>query len=358
MASVNIPEKPIEIFCGTGGVGKTTLSTSRALFLASQGKSVLLITIDPAKRLKQILGITDEQAGNVSTIPVNKFPGFEQSTASFDALLMSPRRTLYRMGKTTLQDKESQSLPQDLENPILEILTRPNGGMNEIMAMIEVEHYIASKKYQTIILDTPPGKHFIDFLEAAHKIQKFFDKSFIDIFKYLGKSLNKIEKSAPRRLLTMVVSSGVKKLLSYLGKVTGDRFVNTFVDAIVILYNNKDHFLEALKFQEQLKVQSFSNWFLVAAVDQQKILDASKLQNRAVTFMHEDNFLAINKCLGKELSGWQPQESCQIELKNSMLKKEESLKYFAARNFKSIIEFPDIAQSSPEVHVALLAKNW
>ena len=55
---MHIPQKQVELFCGTGGVGKTTIATARALNLAKQNKKVLLITIDPAKRLKQILNLT------------------------------------------------------------------------------------------------------------------------------------------------------------------------------------------------------------------------------------------------------------------------------------------------------------
>ena len=70
----DIKHKPIEIFCGTGGVGRTTLATSRALYLASHGHKVLLITIDPSHRLKQILNMQEEESGVIVQIPLTRFP--------------------------------------------------------------------------------------------------------------------------------------------------------------------------------------------------------------------------------------------------------------------------------------------
>ncbi len=341
--------KRIEIFCGTGGVGKTTLATARALQLATCGKKILLITIDPAKRLKEVLSLPDDDRGQVHRVPAQQFKEFcGEREIHLDALLMSPKSTMERMGK-------EQGTLEDLDNPIIKILTRPNGGMNEIMATIEVQHYLKSGDYDLIILDTPPGKHFIDFLVSSKKINSFFDKTFIEIFKYVGKSIGKSEKTG---LFQMVVSSGVKKLLSYLGKVTGADFVDTFIDAIIGLYKTKDSFLEALRFQENLKIKEFSNWFLVTSVEQQKMEEAQEMREGALQFMHSDSYLGVNKCLGPHLSDWNPSSREQQTLKDSMRDRENRLKEAAGKSFDKVLEFPVVLGASPNQHVIELARAF
>lgn len=347
--------KKVEIFCGTGGVGKTTLATSRALYLAHLGHNVLLITIDPAKRLKQVLRIEDQDAGKVATISTNIFcdeiHGKPFKKESFDALLMNPFETFGSIGKMAGKDERWK------DNIILKILTKPYGGMNEIMSLVEVQQQIQKNYYDTIVLDTPPGKHFIDFLESSQKINKFFDKSFMEIFRYLGKSAE--EKVTKPGLIKSIVTSGVKKLLSYLEKVTGADFVDTFIDAVYLIYQNKDGFLDAIKFSENLKSQDFSNWFLVTSVEQMKAREASELRSMAQNFMHQDNFLVINKCLAVHLNQWSLAPDSELtQLKQSMSEREKILKDFAGQNFTHTLEFSEVMAASPQSHVSSLATEW
>ena len=145
--------RKLEIFCGTGGVGKTTLAASRALFLSQQGRQVLLMTIDPSKRLKEVLSISDQHFGKIANISFY----LQQNTIQLDALLMSPQATLQRVVQ------EHSSSDGQITNRILQILGHPFGGLNETLALLELERALSNPRYNSIILDTPPQRPFYRF---------------------------------------------------------------------------------------------------------------------------------------------------------------------------------------------------
>jgi anion-transporting ArsA/GET3 family ATPase len=341
---VTLSTKSFEIFCGTGGVGKTTLATARAMNLAQMGLKVLLITIDPAKRLKDLLGLSGDFVGEIIPVQLNGI--------NLDALLMSPEKTIQRMA-------EKYKTPDLANNRIIKILSKPYGGMNEILSMVEVQMQFDTGLYDVVVLDTPPGAHFLDFLESLNKIKSFFDQNFIEIFSYLGQ---KTAKASMRvfgvGLINRFISNGVRKLLGYLQSVTGTQFIDDFIQAVQIIYQSRESFLKGLSLQDKLKSKEQCNWFLVTSVEQGKAQEAIEIKSHASHFIHQDHFLILNKCLESELRNWEPASSYLKDVKESLENKEKNLKKQLRNVFPIVLEFPEIISLSPNDHLISLAEKW
>jgi anion-transporting ArsA/GET3 family ATPase len=341
---VTILTKSFEIFCGTGGVGKTTLATSRALSLAQKGHKVLLVTIDPARRLKDLLGLSTSSIGEVTPVMFKNI--------SLDALLMSPEKTIQRMSL-------KYQTPDLAANRIVKILSKPYGGMNEILSLVEVQMQFETGNYEVIVLDTPPGSHFLDFLEGIGKIRAFFDQSFVEIFSYIGSKTAKAgKKMFGLGIINKVISGGMKKLLSYLQKVTDAKFIDDFIEAVQVIYQSKDAFMKGLALQDRLKSRTECNWFLVTSVEQGKAAEAVEMKSHATHFIHQDHFLVLNKCLEEEMKEWFPTENNLNKLKASLEGREKQLKLKLREDFAVILEFPEVMSKDPVDHVELLTERW
>lgn len=311
---------------------------------ASTGLRVLLITIDPARRLKDLLGLAGDAVGIVTPVEVNNI--------KLDALLMSPEKTIQRMA-------EKYQTPDLASNRIVKILSRPYGGMNEILSLVEVQMQFDSGKYDVIVLDTPPGAHFLDFLEGIGKIRSFFDQSFVELFTYIGgKTASASKKIFGMGLINKVLSGGLKKLLGYLQRVTDAKFIEDFVQAVQIIYQSKEAFLKGLSLQDRIKSRTECNWFLVTSVEQGKAQEAIEMKSHATHFIHQDHYLVLNKCLEQEMAGWNPTDEKLQALKTSLDMREKELKQNLKSYFPVVLEFPEIMSLEPVEHVNNLTEKW
>ena len=216
------PATRIVVCCGSGGVGKTTTSAALALRAAEQGRKVVVLTIDPARRLAQSMGI--EKLDNVPR-PV---PGVGAGPGTLDAMMLDMKRTFDEV-------VESQASPekaaQILANPFYQALSSSFAGTQEYMAMEKLGQLHADAqatgRWDLIVVDTPPSRSALDFLDAPERLSGFLDGRFIRLLLTPARG--------PARLMT----AGLGIITGALTKILGAqmlRDVQSFVGALDTLF--------------------------------------------------------------------------------------------------------------------------
>lgn len=236
----------------------------------------------------------------------------------------------------------------------------PSGGMNEILSIIELYQRIKSGKYQHVILDTPPGKHFLDFLSSTTKIKAFFDQSFIEHISQLFRSQGQA-KNIGKRIFDKFVQTGMEKLLYYLNKVTGDTFVEEFIDAVHIIYSMQSQFIDSLKIQEILFSPSKASWYLVTNSEQSKYSEAKSMFLGNAFFSQENTTGIINKSthlvIAEDLKN--PQLSSEErEILTSFESREQKLENLIRKDFNRILRFNEVLTSNIQEQLEELALQW
>jgi len=230
----------IIVCCGSGGVGKTTVSAAVALRAAERGRRVVVLTIDPARRLAQSMGIalldnTPRPVAGVRWQHGFGDGGLGGSTGGgaprLDAMMLDMKRTFDEV-------VESQATPekarQILDNTFYQALSSSFAGTQEYMAMEKLGQIHRDARvgdpdgtYDLIVVDTPPSRSALDFLDAPERLSSFLDGRFIRLLLTPARG--------PARLMT----AGLGIITGALTKVLGAQFlrdVQTFVSAIDTLF--------------------------------------------------------------------------------------------------------------------------
>jgi anion-transporting ArsA/GET3 family ATPase len=167
------PGTRIIVCCGAGGVGKTTTSAALALRAAEFGRNVVVLTIDPARRLAQSMGI--EKLDNTPR-PVRGVNG----GGSLDAMMLDMKRTFDEVVESQASPEKARQI---LQNPFYIALSSSFAGTQEYMAMEKLgqihQHAQAEGSYDLIVVDTPPSRSALDFLDAPERLSSFLDGRFI-----------------------------------------------------------------------------------------------------------------------------------------------------------------------------------
>ena len=175
-----VADKRVVVVCGAGGVGKTTVSAALALAGARQGRRVLVLTIDPSKRLAETLGVSQNLPEPLDLDEeIQRRAGID-APGNLSAWLINPTAVAQRVVGGL---KEDPGVIQGLlQNRIFKNLSQMIAGMQEYTAMESLHQLLASGKWDLIVLDTPPSRNALNFLEAPERLVRFLDGRILKMF--------------------------------------------------------------------------------------------------------------------------------------------------------------------------------
>ncbi|CAA9529623.1 MAG: Arsenical pump-driving ATPase TEMP [uncultured Solirubrobacteraceae bacterium] len=199
--------KRVVICAGSGGVGKTTTSAALAMGLAAEGRKVAVVTIDPAKRLADSLGLED--LGNEPALvdPARLAGHGIEMKGELWAMMLDAKRTFDELIDKLAPDDKSRD--EVLANRIYQELSGAVAGSQEFTAIAKLYDLDRSGEFDVLILDTPPSRNALDFLDAPDRLTGFLDGRALKVFL------------APTGIAAKVMGRGTSVVFSVMRRVTG-----------------------------------------------------------------------------------------------------------------------------------------
>ncbi|MGA5552284.1 ArsA family ATPase [Streptomyces pseudogriseolus] len=213
------PDTRIVVCCGSGGVGKTTTAAALGLRAAERGRKVVVLTIDPARRLAQSMGID-----SLDNTP-RRVKGIDDSAGGeLHAMMLDMKRTFDEIVEAHADPERAAAI---LGNPFYQSLSAGFAGTQEYMAMEKLGQLRSRDEWDLIVVDTPPSRSALDFLDAPKRLGSFLDGKLIRVLLAPAK----VGGRAGMKFLNV----GMSMMTGALGKVLGGqllRDVQTFVAAM------------------------------------------------------------------------------------------------------------------------------
>ncbi len=335
-----LSRRKILVTCGTGGVGKTTLSSAVAMRAAHQGRRTVVVTMDPAKRLVTSLGL--EHLGNEPHDLTGRIPG---AKGTLHALMPDTRKTFEDFVDELAPDR---ALADRIKrNPIFQIFAREFSGTNEYMALEKLYALNESGKYDCIVLDTPPSRNTLDFLDAPQLLAQFFEERLI---RWLVLPANKL------------VAGGMKKALGILEKLTGAGFMTSLLDFASALFEVRVRFTANLKKVTRLLESEEVGFLMVTTPQPDTVGEATQFIRSIQDHRFHFDGVALNRTLSYLPSGpgggVNPNISAGLEIIAALQKRERLvLEQLRGNSIPICATLPELARDIHSVedlfHVAM-----
>jgi anion-transporting ArsA/GET3 family ATPase len=258
---VRDPKTRVVVTCGSGGVGKTTTAAALALIGAEAGRRTVVLTIDPARRLAQSMGLTE-----LDNTP-REVKGVENG--QLFAMMLDMKRTF---DDVVLEHSSPERAEQIFANPFYQSLSSSFAGTQEYMAMEKLGQLVAANEWDLIVVDTPPSRSALDFLDAPNRLGRFLDGRMIRLLTAPAK--------AGGKAYLKVVTVSVGMVARVFTKVIGGDLLNdlsSFVSALESMFGG---FRERAQHTYELLRKPGTAFLVVATPEPDALREASYFVDR------------------------------------------------------------------------------
>jgi anion-transporting ArsA/GET3 family ATPase len=284
MASVAklLEGKRVLICAGSGGVGKTTTSAAIAAGMAARGLKVAVLTIDPAKRLADSLGLpelgnTERQVDPALFTEAGVDPG----DGELWAMMLDPKATFDEVVRKHAADEETRD--RILSNRIYQQLSNALAGSQEYMAMEKMFEIWAEDRYDLLVLDTPPSRNALDFLEAPKRLTQFIEGKALQVFM------------APTGFAAKVAGRGTSVMFSVLKRITGVDLLQDLAEFFQAFSGMVGGFRERARRVNELLADSQSTFLVVCGPQGEPIDEAVYFHRKLVEAKLPFGGVVVNK---------------------------------------------------------------
>jgi anion-transporting ArsA/GET3 family ATPase len=324
-----VSHRGVLLCCGTGGVGKTTTAAVLALEAARRGRNACVVTIDPAKRLADALGL-EHLADEATEIDAKRWDadGTAAAGGRLSALMLDTKSTFDRL--VTRNATSPDQARRILDNAFYRNVSGALGGTQEYMAMEKLHELHDEGGFDLIVVDTPPTRHALDFLDAPRRLTRLLDNR---IFRLL---------MMPTRAYLRVASVAVQAFLRTVAKVVGSEVIEDIVAFFRAFEGMEEGFRQRAAVVEALLGDPGTAFVLITSPRRDALEEATFFAQRLAETGQNVDALVVNRVhpsFGDESPEGLRATAAELRTRAS----EPAAQRLAAR-YENLADFREVAQ--------------
>jgi anion-transporting ArsA/GET3 family ATPase len=266
---------------GSGGVGKTTVASAIAFRGAQLGKKVLVLTVDPSRRLKSTMGLEGRDDAEISHPSIK---------GSLHASIIDAKKVFDEFVMRASKEDRAQKI---LKNKLYIQLSTTLSGSQEFTALEKLYSAYESGLYDLIVLDTPPTKHAIDFLQAPQKLSSLFNEKVAQWFRD--------PEGQERGLFKTILQTGTRQVLKALEALTGSEFMGELTDFFKSIQKWQGQLEARIAASHSLLISRGTHFVLVTSFDEAKLKEAEFFSREIRKSGYQLSTVLINRAYPKGL---------------------------------------------------------